>query len=34
MKSAVRFLVTVATFDEGQEVDAALVREALGDAEM
>ena len=34
MKSAVRFLVTVATFDEGQDVDAALVREALGDAEM
>ena len=33
MKSAVRFLVTVAAFDEGQEVDAALVREALGDDE-
>ena len=33
MKSAIRFLVTVAAFDEGQEVDAALARQALGDDE-
>jgi len=32
MKSAIRYLVTVAPFEEGQEVDAALAREALGDA--
>lgn len=31
MKSAIRFLVTVASFEEGQVVDAALAREALGD---
>ena len=31
MKSAIRYLVTVAPFEEGQVVDAALAREALGD---